>query len=112
MTSFPQVKVISEITHSAFLKTLCLNLSSFADVDVIDDDDDEDMESVSSWTTHMLRGTWLSSNHNIFHYGLPTPLLNYLRRAHGLVHHSETDVTILDYVMFLLFLTTRHQLHV
>ena len=112
MTSFPQVKVISEITHSAFLKTLCLNLSSFADVDVIEDDDDEDMESVSSWTTHMLRGTWLSSNHNIFHYGLPTPLLNYLRRAHGLVHHSETDVTILDYVMFLLFLTTRHQLHV
>ncbi|XP_048593158.1 uncharacterized protein LOC106357705 [Brassica napus] len=62
------------------------------DVDVIDDDDDEDMESVSSWTTHMLRGTWLSSNHNIFHYGLPTPLLNYLRRAHGLVHHSETDL--------------------
>ncbi|CAA7022227.1 unnamed protein product [Microthlaspi erraticum] len=55
------------------------------DVDVIDDEE-------CSWTSHMLRGTWLSSNHNIFHYGLPTPLLNYLRRAHGLVHHSETDL--------------------
>lgn len=59
------------------------------DFDVIDD---EDIETEFSWTTHMLRGTWLSSNHNIFHYGLPTPLLNYLRKAHGLVHHSETDL--------------------
>ncbi|KFK40267.1 hypothetical protein AALP_AA3G352500 [Arabis alpina] len=59
------------------------------DVDVIDD---EDTESELSWTSHMLRGTWLSNNHDMFHYGLPTPLLNYLRRAHGLVHHSETDL--------------------
>ncbi|KAL4654631.1 hypothetical protein ACB092_01G394600 [Castanea dentata] len=33
------------------------------------------------WTTHMVRGTWLSNNHNIFYYGLPPPLLDYLRRA-------------------------------
>lgn len=85
-----------------------MNLFSFADVDVIDDDDDdEDMETEYSWTTHMLRGTWLSSNHNIFHYGLPTPLLNHLRRAHGLVHHTETDVCFDAF-----FFTTRDQLHV
>ena len=32
-------------------------------------------------TTHMVRGTRLSNNHNIFYYGLPLPLLDYLRRA-------------------------------
>ena len=34
-----------------------------------------------NWTTHMVRGTWLSNKHNIFYYGLPLPLLDYLRRA-------------------------------
>nr|XP_023915749.1 uncharacterized protein LOC112027303 [Quercus suber] len=33
------------------------------------------------WTTHMVRGTWLSNNHNIFYYGLPLLLLDYLHRA-------------------------------
>ncbi|KAK9149908.1 hypothetical protein Scep_008665 [Stephania cephalantha] len=33
------------------------------------------------WTTHMVRGTWLSSNHEILNYGLPPTLLNYLRSA-------------------------------
>ncbi|XP_024016046.1 uncharacterized protein LOC18025402 [Eutrema salsugineum] len=60
--------------------------------DIIPLDVDEDIENEFSRTSHMLRGTWLSRNHNIFHYGLPTPLLNYLRRAHGLVHHSEIDL--------------------
>ncbi|CAN8271150.1 unnamed protein product [Cochlearia groenlandica] len=60
------------------------------DFDVIDDE--EDTKNEFSWTSHMLRGTWLSNNHDIFHYGLPTPLLNYLRKAHGLVHHSETNL--------------------
>ncbi|KAF8035322.1 hypothetical protein BT93_C1371 [Corymbia citriodora subsp. variegata] len=35
----------------------------------------------SSGTTHMVRGTWFSDNHSIFHYGLPAPLLNHFRRA-------------------------------
>lgn len=34
-----------------------------------------------NWTMHMVRGTWLSSNHDLFYYGLPPPLLNYLRTA-------------------------------
>ncbi|GAV59585.1 SET domain-containing protein, partial [Cephalotus follicularis] len=38
-------------------------------------------DSTSNWTTHMVRGTWLSNNHTIFYYGLPSPLLDYLRRA-------------------------------
>ncbi|XP_031265376.1 uncharacterized protein LOC116123786 [Pistacia vera] len=29
----------------------------------------------------VVQGTWRSNNHNIFHYGLPTPLLDYLRRV-------------------------------
>ncbi|PIA37081.1 hypothetical protein AQUCO_03100083v1 [Aquilegia coerulea] len=33
----------------------------------------------SEWTAHMVRGTWFSSNHELFNYGLPPPLLNYLR---------------------------------
>lgn len=82
------------------LPFFCLNLNPFlADFDVIDD---EDIGTEFSWTTHMLRGTWLSNNHNIFHYGLPTPLLNYLRRAHGLVHHSETDVSNLDHLLIII----------
>ncbi|KAK9032591.1 hypothetical protein V6N11_056851 [Hibiscus sabdariffa] len=35
----------------------------------------------SNWTTHMVRGTWLSENQNIFYYGLPSPLLDFLRSA-------------------------------
>ncbi|OVA20926.1 hypothetical protein BVC80_8839g12 [Macleaya cordata] len=37
--------------------------------------------SDSDWTSHMVRGTWLSSNHEIFYYGLPPPLLHHLRTA-------------------------------
>ncbi|XP_057536809.1 uncharacterized protein LOC130814683 isoform X1 [Amaranthus tricolor] len=32
-------------------------------------------------TTYMVRGTWLSVNHDIFYYGLPSPLLDHLRRV-------------------------------
>ncbi|KAF2309426.1 hypothetical protein GH714_002285 [Hevea brasiliensis] len=45
---------------------------------------------VSSQTTHMVRGTWLSKNHNLFHYGLPCPLLNFLRRARSPTLHTKT----------------------
>ncbi|XP_057995233.1 uncharacterized protein LOC110640922 isoform X2 [Hevea brasiliensis] len=47
---------------------------------------------VSSQTTHMVRGTWLSKNHNLFHYGLPCPLLNFLRRARSPTLHTKTIV--------------------
>ncbi|XP_037497351.1 uncharacterized protein LOC105635593 isoform X2 [Jatropha curcas] len=50
------------------------------DIDAGETDFIED-SSLSIWTTHMVRGTWLSKNHNIFHYGLPCPLLDFLRRA-------------------------------
>ncbi|KAK2646321.1 hypothetical protein Ddye_021516 [Dipteronia dyeriana] len=50
------------------------------DIDVGQVDCIEDC-SMSNWTTHMVWGTWLSNNHNIFHYGLPSPLLDYLRRV-------------------------------
>ncbi|GMH03984.1 hypothetical protein Nepgr_005823 [Nepenthes gracilis] len=41
----------------------------------------EEGYSTSDSTTHMVRSTWFSKNHGIFHYGLPTPLLNHLRKA-------------------------------
>ncbi|XP_034893072.1 ribulose-1,5 bisphosphate carboxylase/oxygenase large subunit N-methyltransferase, chloroplastic isoform X1 [Populus alba] len=44
----------------------------------------------SSWTSHMVRGTWFSNNHNIFYYGLPSPLLDYLRGARSPAPHAKT----------------------
>ncbi|CAL1415121.1 unnamed protein product [Linum trigynum] len=35
-------------------------------------------------------GTWFSNNHGIFHYGLPTPLLNYLRKARDHMPNTTT----------------------
>ncbi|CAK9169427.1 unnamed protein product [Ilex paraguariensis] len=51
------------------------------DLDVALVDSSEDGHSISSWASHMVRGTWFSKNHDIFHYGLPPPLLDHLRRA-------------------------------
>uniref|UniRef100_A0A5B6YT39 Putative SET domain-containing protein n=1 Tax=Davidia involucrata TaxID=16924 RepID=A0A5B6YT39_DAVIN len=51
------------------------------DIDTAQTDCIEDGHPSSNWTTHMVRGTWLSKNHEIFHYGLPPPLLDILRRA-------------------------------
>ncbi|KAL5769213.1 hypothetical protein ACOSP7_015773 [Xanthoceras sorbifolium] len=45
---------------------------------------------MSNWTTHMVRGTWLSNNHNMFHYGLPSPLLDYLRRVRNPTQQEKT----------------------
>ncbi|XP_006474175.2 uncharacterized protein LOC102606634 [Citrus sinensis] len=45
---------------------------------------------MSNWTTHMVRGTWLSKNHNIFYYGLPSPLLDYLRRVRNPMQYEKT----------------------
>ncbi|KAG6421242.1 hypothetical protein SASPL_117792 [Salvia splendens] len=51
------------------------------DIDAAEDEDSEDGPPASKWSSHMVRGTWLSKNHKIFHYGLPSPLLDHLRRA-------------------------------
>lgn len=45
---------------------------------------------MSNWTTHMVRGTWLSKNHNIFYYGLPSPLLDNLRRSRSPMLRTKT----------------------
>ncbi|CAN1167355.1 [Fructose-bisphosphate aldolase]-lysine N-methyltransferase, chloroplastic [Linum perenne] len=42
-------------------------------------------------TSHMVRGTWFSSNHGMFHYGLPTPLLDCFRKARN--HTPNTTTT-------------------
>ncbi|KAL4589998.1 hypothetical protein LXL04_002915 [Taraxacum kok-saghyz] len=41
----------------------------------------EEMNPMCNWSTHMVRGTWLSNNNGIFNYGLPIPLLEHLREA-------------------------------
>ncbi|KAK8283550.1 hypothetical protein V6Z12_D08G102800 [Gossypium hirsutum] len=45
---------------------------------------------LSNWTTHMVRGTWLSENQNIFYYGLPSPLLDCLRSARSQMPFTKT----------------------
>ncbi|KAJ7955775.1 [Fructose-bisphosphate aldolase]-lysine N-methyltransferase, chloroplastic [Quillaja saponaria] len=50
------------------------------DIDAPEVDSTEDT-SMSNRITHMVRGTWLSKNHGIFYYGLPSALLDHLRRS-------------------------------
>ncbi|XP_020227116.1 uncharacterized protein LOC109808500 isoform X1 [Cajanus cajan] len=59
------------------------------DIDGSDVDSNEDTP-MSNWTTHMVRGTWLSKNHNIFYYGLPSPLLDNLRRSRSPMLRTKT----------------------
>ncbi|KAL8467789.1 hypothetical protein ACS0TY_031142 [Phlomoides rotata] len=73
------------------------------DIDVAVDEDSEVGAPTSEWSSHMVRGTWLSKNHEIFHYGLPPPLLVHLRRARDSTWQSnaprqellETDLSVL-----------------
>ncbi|CAH9133053.1 unnamed protein product [Cuscuta epithymum] len=51
------------------------------DIDIVMDEDFEEGGFTPGWTSHMVRGTWFSKNHGIFHYGLPFPLLDHMRRA-------------------------------
>ncbi|KAL8128534.1 hypothetical protein V2J09_017689 [Rumex salicifolius] len=53
-------------------------------------DDDSCCETAENSSTHMVRGTWLSKNHDIFYYGLPTPLLDKLRRFLSPCVHTMT----------------------
>ncbi|KAL7134387.1 hypothetical protein ABFS83_11G023400 [Erythranthe nasuta] len=51
------------------------------DFDIAQDEESEFGVSACEWSSHMVRGTWLSKNHEIFYYGLPPSLLDHLRRA-------------------------------
>ncbi|AQK41156.1 SET domain-containing protein [Zea mays] len=55
------------------------------DLDTSADDEDITAQSsaTTSQTTHMVRGTWLSTSGGFPTYGLPQPLLTYLRAALG-----------------------------
>ncbi|XP_027331542.1 uncharacterized protein LOC113846956 isoform X2 [Abrus precatorius] len=59
------------------------------DIDGSDVDSIVDMP-VSNWTTHMVRGTWLSKNHSPFSYGLPSPLLDHLRKSRSPTLQTKT----------------------
>ncbi|KAK6796303.1 hypothetical protein RDI58_004004 [Solanum bulbocastanum] len=51
------------------------------DIDVASNEDCADTDPTPDWTSHMVRGTWFSKNNGIFHYGLPPPLLDRMRRS-------------------------------
>ncbi|KAI7737714.1 hypothetical protein M8C21_025148 [Ambrosia artemisiifolia] len=59
------------------------------DFDLSEVDNTEETCHMSNWSSHMVRATWLSNNHGIFHYGLPAPLLEHLREARGLLLQSN-----------------------
>ncbi|KAG6586075.1 [Fructose-bisphosphate aldolase]-lysine N-methyltransferase, chloroplastic, partial [Cucurbita argyrosperma subsp. sororia] len=56
------------------------NVNDVIPLDIDFGDDASDIIT-SDWSTHMVRGTWLSKNQSIFHYGLPSPLLECLCKA-------------------------------
>ncbi|XP_023746819.1 uncharacterized protein LOC111894962 [Lactuca sativa] len=58
----------------------------------IDLDNIEDVNPMCNWSTHMVRGTWLSKKNGIFNYGLPIPLLEHLREARMLMLESNIEV--------------------
>ncbi|KAG8367717.1 hypothetical protein BUALT_Bualt16G0102000 [Buddleja alternifolia] len=60
------------------------------DIDVAQDEECEDGGTASEWSSHMVRGTWFSKNHEIYHYGLPAPLLDHLRRARNPAWQSDS----------------------
>ncbi|BAT76729.1 hypothetical protein VIGAN_01477900 [Vigna angularis var. angularis] len=61
------------------------------DIDGADVDSGDDIPK-SNWTSHMVRGTWLSRDHKIFYYGLPSPLLDHLRRSRSPMLRTKTFV--------------------
>lgn len=63
-----------------------------ADIDVASNEDCAGTDPTSDWTSHMVRGTWFSKNHGVFHYGLPPPLLDCMRRSRNPSLQSMTLV--------------------
>lgn len=88
------------------------------DLDTSADEEDVTAQSViTSQTTHMVRGTWLSRSGGFPTYGLPQPLLSHLRAALGCdidESTTETDVRMMLcfhgwgvwHVMWLIFILT------
>lgn len=68
-------------------------LFSFTDLD--------DGSVESNLTNHMVRGTWFSNNHDVFHYGLPSPLLDYLRKAQNFCLDGCSVSSIFSVYLFL-----------
>ncbi|CAN4105461.1 unnamed protein product [Withania somnifera] len=60
------------------------------DIDVASNEDCAEIDPTSDWTSHMVRATWFSKNHGIFHYGLPPPLLDCMRRSRNPFMQSMT----------------------
>ncbi|KAJ7979470.1 [Fructose-bisphosphate aldolase]-lysine N-methyltransferase, chloroplastic [Quillaja saponaria] len=61
------------------------------DLDAPEADSTEDTSmSDTDRIAHMVRGTWHSKNHDIFYYGLPSALLNHLRRSRSPVLQTKT----------------------
>lgn len=69
--------------------------SSTADIDNGSDSGDDGPHGCNG-TTHMLRGTWFSNDHKIFYYGLPSPLLDYLRKARNTSLDANSPVSFLS----------------
>lgn len=66
---------------------------SVSDIDVAQDEESGLGAPATEWSTHMVRGTWHCKNHGIYHYGLPPPLLDHLRRARNPAWQSITLVS-------------------
>lgn len=75
------------------------------DIDTVEDCSSVECHPASdTTTTHMVRGTWLSANQDIFYYGLPSPLLDHLRKVQspGLQtmtmsqENLENDIRVLE----------------
>ncbi|KAK3018271.1 hypothetical protein RJ639_003099 [Escallonia herrerae] len=64
------------------------------DIDVAQGDSLKDGSLMFNSTSHMVRGTWLSKNHGIFHYGLPSPLLDELCRSRNPLFRTVTDTCV------------------
>lgn len=91
-----------ELSFALLLSLLVLSHTFFilyGDLDLHDVDDSENGSLMSDWSIHMVRGTWLSKNHEIFHYGLPSLLLDHFRRAQGFTLQPNTIVCFLSHTI-------------
>ncbi|EPS67505.1 hypothetical protein M569_07271, partial [Genlisea aurea] len=63
-----------------------------ADIDVVESEEDGS-ENRDRSCCHMVRGAWFSNDHGMLHYGLPSPLLDHLRRARNPVLQLYPTIT-------------------
>lgn len=88
------VDSLSIASAQNFYGCITWHLVYFIDIDLALEEDREAGGFKCDWNTHhMIRGTWFSTNHGIFNYGLPPPLLDHLRKARrGSTSRTETHV--------------------